>query len=156
MAQPQPAQPDPDLQNGLQFLRAGMFDRAEPLFRSAHGRYGDRPEILHYLAVCLSQRGAFAEAETLWRKAIAKDPKEAMLSYNLGLVGGAGWFAFSSGSFRLLSSRRACWLPRICACGSSYWCCSGGTRSRACAMRTDSSGFAPVDGSLIGAIRSLL
>gem|GEM_PF-608301 len=29
---------------------------------------------------------AFAEAETLWRKAIAKDPNEPMLSYNLGLV----------------------------------------------------------------------
>jgi tetratricopeptide (TPR) repeat protein len=86
MAQPLPSQPDPDLQNGLQFLRAGMFDRAEPLFRSAHGRYGDRPEILHYLAVCLSQRGALAEAEALWRKAIAKDPNEPMLSYNLGLV----------------------------------------------------------------------
>ena len=53
MAQPLPTQPDPDLQSGLQFLRAGMFDRAEPLFRSAYGRYGDRPEILHYLAVCL-------------------------------------------------------------------------------------------------------
>src|SRR5215475_15245729 len=86
MAQPQPAQPDPDLQNGLQFLRAGMFDRAEPLFRSAHGRYGDRPEILHYLAVCLSQRGALDDAEALWRKALAKDPNEPMLSYNLALV----------------------------------------------------------------------
>src|SRR5262249_54639370 len=86
MAQPLPSQPDPDLQNGLQFLHAGMFDRAEPLFRSAHGRYGDRPEILHYLAVCLSQRGALADAEALWRKAIAKDPNEPMLSYNLGLV----------------------------------------------------------------------
>src|SRR5579862_2294090 len=86
MAQPLPSQPDPDLQNGLQFLRAGMFDRAEPLFRSAHGRYGDRPEILHYLAVCLSQRGALADAEALWRKAIAQDPNEPMLSYNLGLV----------------------------------------------------------------------
>src|SRR5881394_4655413 len=79
-------QPDPDLQAGLQYLRAGWFDRAEPLFRSAHGRYGDRPEILHYLAVCLSQRGALADAEAMWRKAIAKDPQEPMLSYNLGLV----------------------------------------------------------------------
>ena len=86
MAQPLPSRPDPDLQHGLQFLQAGMFDSAEPLFRSAHGRYGDRPEILHYLAVCLSQRGALAEAETLWRKAIAKDPNEPMLSYNLGLL----------------------------------------------------------------------
>src|ERR1700745_3343737 len=86
MAQPMPNQPDPDLQNGLQLLRAGMYARAEPLFRSAHGRYGDRPEILHYLAVCLSQRGALGEAEALWRKAIAKDPNEPMLSYNLGLL----------------------------------------------------------------------
>jgi hypothetical protein len=29
-----PVQPDPDLQTGLQYLRAGWFDRAEPLFRS--------------------------------------------------------------------------------------------------------------------------
>src|ERR1700751_1197145 len=86
MARPLTAQPDPDLPSGLQFLQAGIFARAEPLFRSAHGRYGDRPEILHYLAVCLSQRGALADAETLWRRAIAKDPNEPMLSYNLGLV----------------------------------------------------------------------
>ena len=79
-------QPDPDLKTGLQYLRAGWFDRAEPLFRSALGRHGERPDILHYLAVCLSQRGALAEAEALWRKAIAKDPNEPMLSYNLGLV----------------------------------------------------------------------
>ena len=83
---PRNSQPDPDLQTGLQYLRAGWFDRAEPLFRSAHGRYGDRPDILHYLAVCLSQRGALGDAEALWRKAIAKDPNEPMLSYNLGLV----------------------------------------------------------------------
>src|SRR6185369_11897332 len=81
-----PVQPDPDLQTGLQYLRAGWFDRAEPLFRSAHARHGDQPAILHYLAVCLSQRGALGDAEALWRKAIAKDPNEPMLSYNLGLV----------------------------------------------------------------------
>ena len=86
MATAPQAQPDPDLQAGLQFLRAGWFDRAEPHFRSAYGRYGDRPEILHYLAVCLSQRGAIGEAEALWRKAIAKDPNEPMLAYNLGLI----------------------------------------------------------------------
>src|SRR5688572_6786833 len=79
-------QPDPDLQTGLQYLRAGWFDRAEPLFRAALGRYGERPDILHYLAVCLSQRGALGDAEAMWRKALAKDPNEPMLSYNLGLV----------------------------------------------------------------------
>ena len=86
MATAPQVQPDPDLQTGLQYLRAGWFDRAEPLFRSAHARHGDRPEILHYLAVCVSQRGALGDAEQLWRKAIAKDPNEPMLSYNLGLV----------------------------------------------------------------------
>ena len=40
-------QPDPDLQTGLQYLRAGWFDRAEPLFRSALARHGERPDILH-------------------------------------------------------------------------------------------------------------
>src|SRR6478752_7191543 len=79
-------QPDPDLQTGLQYLRAGWFDRAEPLFRSALARHGERPDILHFLAVCLSQRGALGEAEGMWRKALAKDPNEPMLSYNLGLV----------------------------------------------------------------------
>ena len=79
-------QPDPDLQTGLQYLRAGWFDRAEPLFRSALARHGERPDILHFLAVCLSQRGALSDAEALWRKALAKDPNEPMLSYNLGLV----------------------------------------------------------------------
>src|SRR5260370_16955153 len=82
---PQP-QPDPDLQTGLQYLRAGWFDRAEPLFRSALARHGERPDILHFLAVCLSQRGALSDAEALWRKALAKDPNEPMLSYNLALV----------------------------------------------------------------------
>ena len=77
---------DPDLTTGMQYLRAGWFDRAEPLFRSAVVRLGERPDILHFLAVCLSQRGALAEAEALWRKAVAKDPNEPMLSYNLGLV----------------------------------------------------------------------
>src|SRR5262249_11857023 len=62
------------------------FDRAEPLFRSALARHGERPDILHFLAVCLSQRGALQDAETLWRKALAKDPNEPMLSYNLALV----------------------------------------------------------------------
>ncbi|MBL0900334.1 MAG: tetratricopeptide repeat protein, partial [Reyranella sp.] len=38
------------------------------------------------LAVCLSQRGAVQEAEGLWRKAVAKDPSEPMLHYNLGLA----------------------------------------------------------------------
>jgi tetratricopeptide (TPR) repeat protein len=79
-------QPDPDLQTGLHYLRAGQFDRAEPLFRSALGRHGERPDILHFLAVCLSQRGALGDAEAMWRKALAKDPHEPMLSYNLGLV----------------------------------------------------------------------
>ena len=83
---PIPPSPDPDLQTGLQYVRAGWFDRAEPLFRSALARYGERPDILHFLAVCLSQRGALDDAEQLWRKAIAKDPKEPMMSYNLGLV----------------------------------------------------------------------
>src|SRR3977135_3981905 len=69
-------QPDPDLQTGLQYLRAGWFDRAEPLFRSALARHGERPDILHFLAVCLSQRGALGDAEVMWRKALAKDPNE--------------------------------------------------------------------------------
>jgi tetratricopeptide (TPR) repeat protein len=73
-------QPDPELQAGLQYLRAGLYDRAEPVFRAALGRYGEKSDILHYLAVAL------AEAEALWRKAVAKDPNEPMLSYNLGLV----------------------------------------------------------------------
>src|SRR4051812_43587704 len=81
-----PPQPDPDLQTGLQYFKAGWFDRAEPLFRSALARHGERPDILHFMAVCLSQRGALAEAEVMWRKALAKDPNEPMLSYNLALV----------------------------------------------------------------------
>src|SRR5436190_13463037 len=81
-----PPPPDPDLQTGLQYLKAGWFDRAEPLFRSALARHGERPDILHFLAVCLAQRGALGDAEVMWRKAVAKDPNEPMLSYNLGLV----------------------------------------------------------------------
>ena len=84
--QAQALPPDPELQSGVQFLRAGMIDRAEPIFRSALGRFGDRPDVLHYLAICLSQRGEFTDAEALWRRAIARDPNEPMLSYNLGLV----------------------------------------------------------------------
>jgi hypothetical protein len=50
-----------------------------------------------------------------------------------------GWGASLSrlGNFWWLSGRRRCWLPRTCAR----------------AERTGSSEFAPVDGSLIGAIR---
>jgi len=43
--------------------------------------------------------------------------------------------------FRPLSGRRRCRLPKSCACGNSYWCCSPAARSRARAMRTDSSGL---------------
>src|SRR5688572_7912693 len=82
----QASQPDPDLQTGVQYLRAGWFERAEPLFRSALDRHGERPDILHFLAVCLSERGALNEAVELWRKALAKDPNEPLLSYNLGLA----------------------------------------------------------------------
>mgnify|MGYP003348695692 CR=1 FL=1 len=63
-----PTQTDPELTTGLQYLRAGWFDRAEPLFRQARLRHGDRPDLLHYLAVCLSQRGQLAEAAELWRQ----------------------------------------------------------------------------------------
>src|SRR5258708_5472449 len=79
-------QPDPDLQTGLQYLRAGWFDRAGPLSPAARAGPGERPAILHFLAVCLPQRGALGDAEALWRKALAKAPNEPMLSYNLGLV----------------------------------------------------------------------
>ena len=34
----------------------------------------------------MSQRGALGDAADLWRKALAKDPNEPMLSYNLGIV----------------------------------------------------------------------
>ena len=86
------------------------------------GRHGDRPEILHYLAVCLSQRGALGDAEALWRKAIAKDPNEPMLSYNLGLVarrlgqprrGGASASATPSAARRPMSRRGWRWPASI-------------------------------------------
>jgi hydrogenase/urease accessory protein HupE len=47
-------------------------------------------------------------------------------------------------------------LPRTCACGSSYWRRNAGTRGRACATRTGGSGFASLDGSLVGAVTDIL
>ena len=70
-------QPDPDLQTGLQYLRAGWFDRAEPLFRSALARHGERPDILHFLAVCLSQRGALGDAEGDVAQGAGQGPQRA-------------------------------------------------------------------------------
>src|SRR5258708_5805749 len=45
-----------------------------------------RPAILHFLGVCRAEGGALGDAEAMGRKALAKDPNEPMLSYNLGLV----------------------------------------------------------------------
>ncbi len=78
--------PDPDLRDGMEFLRGGRFTDAEVRFRSAMARFGERPDILHYLAVCVANRGDAAAAEKLWRKAIKRDPDEAMLHFNLGVV----------------------------------------------------------------------
>lgn len=77
---------DPDLRDGLEFLRGGRFADAEVRFRSAMVRFGERPDILHFLAVCVVNRGDAAAAEKLWRKAIKRDPDEAMLHFNLGAV----------------------------------------------------------------------
>jgi len=87
------------------------------LFRPALGRHGERPDILHFLAVCLSQRGALGDAEAMWRKALAKDPNEPMLSYNLGLVARRqaastrrrGAFATRFAARRLMSKRAWRW-----------------------------------------------
>jgi hypothetical protein len=59
---------------------------------------------------------AFLVAENLlWGAKLASVGQSRPLAPLLELVGGAGWFAFSSGLFRLL-------------CSSSYWCGSVGTR----------------------------
>ena len=81
---PAPARPRSPDRPAISARRLVRSRRAAVPCRPA--RHGERPDILHYLAVCLSQRGALADAEALWRKAIAKDPNEPMLSYNLGLV----------------------------------------------------------------------
>ncbi len=77
---------DPDLRDGLEFIKAGRFTDAEVRFRSAMARFGERPDILHFLAVCVVNRGDAAGAEKLWRKAIRRDPDEPMLHFNLGAV----------------------------------------------------------------------
>jgi tetratricopeptide (TPR) repeat protein len=85
---PVPSQPsaglDPDVRDGMEFLRASRFADAEIRFRSAMARYGEQPSLLHFTAVCVVNRGDAAAAEKLWRKAIKRDPTEAMLHFNLG------------------------------------------------------------------------
>jgi hypothetical protein len=48
------------------------------------------------------------------------------------------------------------WSPRPYACGASLGCCSVATRGRARTIGTGRSGFAPVDGSPVGAISLLI
>src|SRR6185312_7496713 len=85
MATAPQAQPDPDLHTGLQFLRAGWFDRAEPLFRSARGRHGDQPVILHYLALIARRMGKLDEAARRFRDTIRRAP--AHVEARLALAG---------------------------------------------------------------------
>ncbi|QQS10728.1 MAG: tetratricopeptide repeat protein [Rhodospirillales bacterium] len=81
---PIPGGIDPDLRDGMEFLRAGQIADAEIRFRTAMGRLGERPEILHFLAVCAFQKDDAAGAEKLWRRAVKRDPDEAMLHFNVG------------------------------------------------------------------------
>ena len=75
------------LQTGTQYLRAGWFDRAELLLRAAP-RPLRRPARTSFTTSPsrATQRGALDDAADRWRKAIAKDPNEPMLSFNLGLI----------------------------------------------------------------------
>ncbi|HJQ56513.1 MAG TPA: tetratricopeptide repeat protein [Vineibacter sp.] len=75
---------DPDVRDGMEFLREGRFADAEIRFRSAMARFGEQPSLLHFVAVCVINRGDPAAAEKLWRKAIKRDPNEAMLHFNVG------------------------------------------------------------------------
>jgi hypothetical protein len=59
---------------------------------------------------------------------------------------GPGWFAFSSRPFGHSQADGAVllWVTEDLCSRQQLLCFSSGTRSRACAMRTDSSGFAPL------------
>lgn len=74
------------LRQGIDMLQLGRASEAEPSLRMAYASIGDRPDMLHFLAVSAMQRNDAREAEQLWKRAIGRDPKEPMLRYNYGIA----------------------------------------------------------------------
>jgi Flp pilus assembly protein TadD len=74
------------LRQGIDLLQLGRASEAEAPLRTAYATIGDRPDMLHFLAVSAMQRDDAREAEQLWKRAIGRDPKEPMLRYNYGIA----------------------------------------------------------------------
>jgi len=74
------------LRQGIDLLQLGRAGEAETSLRMAYASIGDRPDMLHFLAVCAMQRNDAREAEVLWKRGIGRDPKEPMLRYNYGIA----------------------------------------------------------------------
>ncbi|MGE0421936.1 MAG: tetratricopeptide repeat protein [Reyranellaceae bacterium] len=74
------------LRQGIDLLQLGRASEAEAPLRLAYATIGDRPDMLHFLAVSAMQRNDAREAEQLWKRAIGRDPKEPMLRYNYGIA----------------------------------------------------------------------
>jgi FkbM family methyltransferase len=72
------------LQEALQCHRTGALDRAELLYQTVIEKQPNHPDALHLLGIIEHQKGDYALAETLIRKAIVRDKKAPIFYLNLG------------------------------------------------------------------------
>ena len=85
MAQPRPTQPDPDLQHGLEFLRAGMFDRADA------GQYLWREQDVTRLSERRAAKLRSAEFGFVFQRFFLLKHLTAAQNVAMALVNGQGW-----------------------------------------------------------------
>lgn len=70
----------------LQYQQAGRPQQAEPLYRTVLKAFPDLPDALHFLGLALHQMGRTAEGIRFLRKAVARQPGNAVFHNNLGFV----------------------------------------------------------------------
>ena len=76
----------PLLRQAMAFHRAGLLEKASPLYRQVLGHRPDHREALHFLGVLEHQRGDDAAAVALITRAIALDDRDAAMHANLGIA----------------------------------------------------------------------
>src|SRR2546422_597890 len=61
---------DEELYEGIDWLEAGNFERAEAIFRKLIKKYPEHLDAYHHLALAIDQRGDGEQATQIWQKAV--------------------------------------------------------------------------------------